>query len=130
MPKQVIQVQGQAPSPLLSHVVEANGFVFLAGLVGSDPTTGTIAEGGFEAECRQMLENVGRLLRGAGLDFSDVVRSTVYVVDMANFAAYNQIYREYFNAEPPARATVQVAGLVKPYTIEIECTAARPARGG
>lgn len=125
MPRKVIQVEGQTPSPLLSHVVEANGFVFLAGLVGSDPATGTVPDGGFEAECRQMLDNVGRLLRGAGLDYGDVVRSTVYIVDMANFAAYNQIYREYFRADPPARATVQVAGLVRPYTIEIECTAAR-----
>ena len=77
MPKKVIRVEGQAPSPLLSHVVEANGFVFLAGLVGTDPATGTVAAGGFEAECRQMLENVGRLLRGAGLDYSDAVRCTV-----------------------------------------------------
>lgn len=125
MPKKVIRVEGQAPSPLLSHVVEANGFVYLAGLVGTDPATGTVAAGGFEAECRQMLENVGRLLRGAGLDYSDAVRATVYIVDMANFAAYNQIYREYFPSDPPARATVQVAGLVNPYTIEIEVTAAR-----
>ena len=125
MPRKVIRVEGQASSPLLSHVVEANGFVFLAGLVGTDPATGTVAEGGFEAECRQMLENVGRLLRGAGLDYSDAVRCTVYITDMANFAAYNQLYREYFTSDPPARATVQIAGLVKPYTIEIEVTAAR-----
>jgi 2-iminobutanoate/2-iminopropanoate deaminase len=125
MPKQVIHVEGQAPSPLLSHVVEANGFVFVAGIVGTDPATGTVAAGGFEAECRQMLENVGRLLRGAGLDYSDVVRSTVYLTNMDNFAAYNQIYREYFATEPPARASLKVAGLVNPYTIEIECTAAR-----
>jgi 2-iminobutanoate/2-iminopropanoate deaminase len=72
-----------------------------------------------------MLENVGRLLRGAGLDYSDVVRSTVYLTNMDNFAAYNQIYREYFATEPPARASLKVAGLVNPYTIEIECTAAR-----
>ena len=71
MPKKVIRVEGQAPSPLLSHVVEANGFIYLAGLVGTDPATGTVAAGGFEAECRQMLENVGRLafaLRPAALD--------------------------------------------------------------
>ena len=125
MPKKVIKVEGQAPSPLLSHVVEANGFVYLAGLVGSDPATGTVASGGFEGECRQMLENVGRLLRGAGLDYGDAVRATVYLTDMSNFAAYNQIYREYFQTDPPARATLQVAGLVHPYTIEIEVTAAR-----
>ncbi|MBM4408877.1 MAG: hypothetical protein FJ038_09850 [Chloroflexi bacterium] len=125
MPKKVIRVEGQAPSPLLSHVVEANGFVYLAGLVGTDPATGTVAAGGFEAECRQMLENVGRLLRGAGLDYADAVRCTVYLTDMSNYATYNQVYRQYFPTDPPARASLQVAGLVSPYTIEIEVTAAR-----
>lgn len=124
MPKQIHQVPGVKPSPLLSHVVEANGFVFIAGTVGSDPATETVRSGGFEAECRQMLDNVGVLLRGVGLDFADVVRSTVYLVDFANRDAYNRIYREYFSSDPPARATVQ-AGLTPPYTIEIECTAAR-----
>ena len=125
MPKQVLQIEGQTPSPLLSYAVEANGFVFLAGLVGNDPATGTVPPGGFEAECRQMLENVGRILRGAGLDYSAAVRCTVYLTDMSNFATYNQIYREYFPTDPPARASVRVAGLVAPYTIEIEVTAAR-----
>ena len=68
MPKQIHRIEGVKPSPLLSHVVEANGFVFLAGTVGDDPATGTVRAGGFEAECRQMLDNVGRLLRGVGLD--------------------------------------------------------------
>lgn len=124
MPRTIHQVPGVKPSPLLSHVVEANGFVFLAGTVGSDPATDTVRAGGFEAECRQMLDNVGVLLRGVGLDYSDVVRSTVYLVDFANRDAYNRIYREYFSTEPPARATVS-AGLTAPYTIEIECTAVR-----
>ena len=124
MPKQIHRVEGVKPSPLLSHVVEANGFVFLAGTVGDDPATGTVRAGGFEAECRQMLDNVGRLLRGVGLDYPDAVRSTVYLVDFANREAYNRIYREYFPSEPPVRATVQ-AGLTPPYTIEIEVTAVR-----
>ena len=125
MPKKVIQVPGQKPSPVLSFVTEANGFVFVAGLVGNEPETGTVPPGGFDAECRQMLENVGRMLRAAGLDYSDVVRSTVYLTDHDNFAAYNAIYKEYFHTDPPARASVRVAGLVPPYTIEIEVTAAR-----
>ena len=102
------------------------GSWFVAGTVGDDPETGTVKAGGFEAECRQMLDNVGRLLRAVGLDYVDVVRSTVYLVDFANRDAYNRIYREYFSVDPPARATVQ-AGLTAPYTIEIECTAARHA---
>ena len=125
MPKKVLHIEGQKPSPVLSFAVEANGFVFLAGLVGSDPETGTVAPGGFEAECRQMLDNVGRILRGAGLDYSDAVRCTVYLTDMANFQTYNTIYREYFPSDPPTRASLHIAGLVPPYTIEIEVTAAR-----
>jgi 2-iminobutanoate/2-iminopropanoate deaminase len=124
MPKTIHQVEGVKPSPLLSHAVEANGFVFIAGTVGSDPATGTVKAGGFEAECRQMLDNVAHLLHGVGLDFPDVVRSTVYLVDFANWETYNRLYREYFPSGPPARATVQ-AGLVSPYGIEIEVTAAR-----
>ena len=124
MPKQIHRIEGVKPSPVLSHVVEANGFIFVAGTVGSDPATDTVKAGGFEAECRQMLDNVGTLLRGVGLDFTDVVRSTVYLVDFANRDAYNRIYREYFSVDPPARATVQ-AGLTSPYTVEIECTAVR-----
>ena len=122
MSRQIHRIEGVKPSPLLSHVVEATGFVFLAGTVGSDPATDTVRAGGFEAECRQMLDNVGHLLRGVGLDYSDVVRSTVYLVDFSNRETYNRVYREYFAADPPARATVQ-AGLFAPYTVEIECTA-------
>ena len=125
MPKKVLNIEGQKPSPVLSFATEANGFVFLAGLVGSDPETGTVKPGGFEAECRQMLDNVGRILRGAGLDYSDAVRCTVYLTDMSNFQTYNAIYREYFPQDPPARASLHIAGLVSPYTIEIEVTAAR-----
>ena len=124
MARRIHRIEGVKPSPLLSHVVEANGFVFVAGTVGSDPATDTVKAGGFEAECRQMLENVRHLLRGVELDLADVVRSTVYLVDFANRDAYNRIYHEYFPTDPPARATVQ-AGLTAPYTIEIECTAAR-----
>ena len=126
MPKTVPALPGIPPSRYpFSEVVEANGFVFLAGQVGDVPGQPGAVPGGIEAETRQMLENVGRLLRGAGLDYSDAVRCTVYLTDMSNFAAYNQIYREYFPTDPPARASLQVAGLVSPYTIEIEVTAAR-----
>ena len=124
MPKTIHQVDGTRPNPLLSPIVEANGFVFIAGTVGTDPATGAVKAGGFEPECRQMLDNVGRLLRGVGLDFPDVVRSTVYLVAFANWETYNRVYRQYFPSAPPARATVR-AGLVPPYGIEIEVTAAR-----
>ena len=109
-----------------SPVVEANGFVFLAGQVGNAPGHGDDAvPGGIEAETRQMLDNVGRLLRAVGLDYRDVVKTTVYLRDFGDFAAMNTVYREYFPIEPPTRATVGVTALARDFRVEIEVLAAR-----
>jgi 2-iminobutanoate/2-iminopropanoate deaminase len=126
MPKKVPKLEGIEPSALpFSKVVEANGFVFLAGQVGDAPGRDGPVPGGIEAETKQMLENVGALLRAVGLDYKDVVKATVYMVDMGEFAAMNAIYRTYFPTEPPTRATVGVARLARDYRIEIEVVAAR-----
>jgi 2-iminobutanoate/2-iminopropanoate deaminase len=126
MPKHVPQLEG-IPSGTLpfSQVVEAHGFVFLAGQVGSAPDVPGPVPGGIEAETRAMLENVGRLLRASGLDYADVVKCTVYLTDMADFDGMNTVYREYFPSEPPTRATVGVAALVRDFRCEIEVLAAR-----
>ena len=108
-----------------SKVVEANGFVFLAGQVGEAPGGHGAVPGGIEAETRAMLDNVGRLLRAVGLDYSDVVKATVYLRDFTEFAAMNAVYREYFPVEPPTRATVGVTALAADYRVEIEVIAAR-----
>jgi len=126
MPKHVPALPDVEPSALpFSRVVEANGFVFLAGQVGEAPGSGGPVPGGIEAETRAMLDNVGRLLRAVGLDYADVVKATVYLVDMDDFAAMNAIYREYFPTEPPARATIGVNRLARNYRCEIEVMAAR-----
>jgi 2-iminobutanoate/2-iminopropanoate deaminase len=126
MPKIVPPLPGIEPGPLpFSPIVEANGFVFLAGQIGDAPGSHGPVPGGIEAETRAMLENVGRLLRAAGLDYGDVVKATVYLTDIGDFAAMNAIYREYFAVEPPTRATVAVAALAVGARIEIEVTAAR-----
>jgi 2-iminobutanoate/2-iminopropanoate deaminase len=126
MPKHVPKLEGVEPGPYpFSQVVEATGFVFLAGQVGDAPGSHGAVPGGIEAETRAMLDNVGRLLRAAGLDYTDVVRCTVYLRDFDDFAAMNTVYREYFPTEPPARATVGVTALAADYAIEIEVTAAR-----
>jgi 2-iminobutanoate/2-iminopropanoate deaminase len=126
MPKLVPALPGVPPTQLpFSRVVEANGFVFVAGQIGDAPGSTGPVPGGIEAETRQMLENVGQLLRAVGLDYANAVRCTVYIVDFDEFAAMNAIYREYFPAEPPARATVQVGRLALDARIEIEVTAAR-----
>jgi 2-iminobutanoate/2-iminopropanoate deaminase len=126
MPKHVPDLPGIEPGPYpFSQVVEANGFVFLAGQVGDAPGSHGAVPGGIEAETRAMLDNVGRLLRAAGLDYSDVVKCTVYLRDFGDFAAMNAVYREYFPTQPPTRATVGVTALAADYAIEIECMATR-----
>ena len=125
MPKRVITGNGIEPSGLpFSQVVEANGLVFLAGQVGNVPGQGRI-DGDFEVEVRQMLDNVGRLLRAVGLDYGDVVKATVYLVDFDLFPRMNAVYSEYFPTEPPTRATVGVTSLVANYRVEIEVVATR-----
>lgn len=126
MPKSVPSLPGvEASAYPFSQVVEANGFVFLAGQVGSAPGGHGAVPGGIEAETRAMLDNVGRLLRTVGLDFRDVVKCTVYLREMSEFGAMNAVYREYFPTDPPTRATVGVAGLAEDYRVEIEVLAAR-----
>jgi 2-iminobutanoate/2-iminopropanoate deaminase len=126
MPKRVPPLPGIEPSSLpFSKVVEANGLVFLAGQVGDAPGHDGPVPGGIEAETRAMLDNVGRLLRAVGLDYPDVVKATVYLVDFDEFAAMNAIYKTYFPTEPPTRATVGVTRLARDYRCEIEVIAAR-----
>jgi 2-iminobutanoate/2-iminopropanoate deaminase len=126
MPKTVPNLPGLEPGAYpFSKLVEANGFVFLAGQVGEEPGGHGAMPGGIEAETRATLDNVGRLLRAVGLDYSDVVRCTVYLLDFTDFAAMNAVYRTYFPTEPPARATVGVTALAADFRVEIEVTAAR-----
>ena len=126
MPKTVPNLPGIESGPYpFSKVVEANGLVFVAGQVGDAPGSHGPVPGGIEAETRAMLDNVGRLLRAVGLDYSDIVRCTVYLRDFADFATMNAIYRTYFPTEPPARATVGVTALAEDFRVEIEVTAAR-----
>ena len=126
MPKTVPNRPGLEPGPYpFSQVVEANGFVFLAGQVGAIDGTPGAVPGGIGPETRAMLDNVGRLLGVVGLDFGDVVRCTVYLRDFDDFAAMNTVYREYFPTEPPTRATVGVTALAADFRVEIEVLAAR-----
>ncbi|HEY7970804.1 MAG TPA: RidA family protein [Candidatus Limnocylindrales bacterium] len=126
MPKSVPELPGIPPSSLpFSKVVEANGFVFLAGQIGDAPGSNGTVPGGIEAETRQALENVGGLLRAVGLDYADVVKCTLYITDFADFAAVNAVYREFFQGDLPTRATVQVTALALGAQFEIEVMAAR-----
>ena len=126
MPKTVPQLPGIDSGDLpFSQLVEAGGLVFVAGQVGSAPGSHGAVPGGIEAETRAMLDNVGRVLHAAGLDFRDVAKATVYLVDVAAFATMNVVFREYFPTEPPTRATVGVTALARDYRVEIEIIATR-----
>ena len=126
MPKIVPAGPGLEPGSYpFSKVVEANGFVFLAGQVGDVPGGHGAVPGGIEAETQAMLDNVGRLLKTVGLDYADVVKCTIYLRDFDDFAAMNTVYRTYFPTEPPTRATVGVTALAVDYRVEIEVIAAR-----
>ena len=115
----------EAPAALgaYSQAVKANGFVFVSGQLGIDPTTGKMPEG-VEAQAKQSLANVEALLTAAGATFADVVKTTVYLADIADFAAVNEIYASKFEAPFPARSAFQVAALPAGGLVEIEVVAA------
>lgn len=123
--KQVI-ITKNAPAPIgpYSQAVLAGDFLFTSGQVGIDPATGNLSAT-VEGQTTQAMENLRAILNGAGLDFSDVVQSRIYLTDLSDFTAVNGIYRQYFESDPPARATVQVAGLPKGAKVEIEMVARR-----
>jgi 2-iminobutanoate/2-iminopropanoate deaminase len=126
MPKHVPDLPGiEASHYPFSQVIEANGFVFVAGQVGDAPGSNGPVAGGIEAETRAMLDNVRRRLQAVELDLEDVVKATVYLVDFDEFPAMNAVYREYFPTEAPTRATVGVTRLASTYRVEIEVIAAR-----
>lgn len=106
-----------------SQAIKAGGFLFASGQIPLDPTTGTITEGGITAQAHQVLQNLGAVLRGAGISYDRVVKTTVYLADMADFPAVNEVYATYFPAPSPARATIQAAGLPRNVLVEIDLVA-------
>ena len=97
--------------------------MFCSGQIALDPATGAMVEGGVEVQTRQVLENLGAVLAAAGGSFADVVKTTIFLADMGDFAAVNTLYGEKFPADPPARATVQAARLPKDARVEIDAIA-------
>jgi 2-iminobutanoate/2-iminopropanoate deaminase len=106
-----------------SQGIIANGFIFVAGQGGIVPGTKTPIEGGIQAQTRQTFENIKAILEAAGTSLDKVVKMNVYLTDIGDFAAMNEIYASFFGAEPPARTTVQVAKLPLGLIVEIEATA-------
>lgn len=109
-----------------SQAVEANRFVFASGQLGINPATGEFVEGDVQAQTRQALTNARAIMNEAGLDLNNVIKTTVFLSDMANFAAMNEIYAEFFSEPYPARSAVAVKTLPKNALVEVECIAVRP----
>ena len=106
-----------------SPAIRAGQLLFVSGQVAIDPATGNMIDGDIAAQTRRVLDNVGALLHAAGRSFAHVVRTTVFLADMNDFAAVNDVYRHYFSEPYPARATVQVARLPKDARVEIDVIA-------
>ena len=108
-----------------SQAIDCGDLVFLSGQIPLVPETGLVAEGGVEAQARQMFENIRAVLAEAGLDFTNVVKTTVFMTDLGQFSVLNTIYAEYFKAPYPARSCVEVSALPKGVSVECELIAKR-----
>ncbi|HYY99492.1 MAG TPA: RidA family protein [Pyrinomonadaceae bacterium] len=122
--KQIIETD-QAPQAIgpYSQAVVAGVFVFASGQIPIDPATGQLVEGGIAEQTEQVLRNVSRLLEAAGTSLARVVKTTVFLADMNDFAAMNETYARFFGENPPARSTVQAARLPRDARVEIEVVA-------
>ena len=118
----------QAPAaigPYRQAIDSGAGLVFLSGQIPIDPATGSFAEGGIKEQTRQSLLNAQAILQAAGLSLSNVVKTTVFLADMGDFAAMNEVYAQFFTEPFPARSAFAVKSLPKGALVEIECVAAR-----
>lgn len=115
----------EAPAAIgpYSQAIRTDGFVFCSGQLGLDPATGKLVDGGVEAQTRQALTNLAAVLSSAGSSVSQVVKTTIFVADMADFPKVNAVYGEVFAGDPPARSTVQAAALPLGGLVEIEAIA-------
>ena len=124
--RRVISTPG-APKAIgpYSQAIEARGVrtVYLSGQIPLDPATGELVKGTIEEETERVMENLGAVLAAAGAGFHDVVRTTIYLADLADFAKVNEVYGRRFPSSPPARATVQVAALPRGARVEIDAVA-------
>ena len=125
MPIETVATSG-APRAIgpYSQALRAGGFLFTAGQVGFDPATGELVDGGIAEQTRRVLQNIRAILEAGGSGLAQVVKTTVFLVDMADFAAMNEAYADAFGTHRPARSTVAVAALPRGARVEIEAVAA------
>lgn len=129
--RQIIQPEGVARLPVFSSAVRSGDFIFLSGALGALPGVSPpqLVEGGIEAETRQTMENIVAVLDAAGATLTDLVKCTVFLANIEDYAAMNAVYVEYFPVDPPARSAVAGSGLALGARVEIECIAAVPEGG-
>lgn len=126
MSKKIINTT-DAPAPVgpYSQAVEAGGFVFCSGQIAIDPKTDRVLTGPVEDQARQAMENIKAVLEAADLSLKDVVKTTIFLTNMNDFTAVNEVYGRYFFEDPPARSTIAVSALPKGVHVEIEVLAKR-----
>lgn len=126
--RRIIQPEGVARLPQFSSAVRSGNLIFLSGALGALPDVSPprLVEGGIEAETRQTMENIIDVLDDAGATLADVVKCTVFLADIGDYAAMNAVYLEYFPSDPPARSAMAGSGLALGARVEIECIAAAP----
>jgi 2-iminobutanoate/2-iminopropanoate deaminase len=126
MEREIVK-SAKAPAAIgpYSQAVRVGNTLYCSGQIAIDPATGELANESIEVETRQVLENLSAVIEEAGFALADVVKTTVYMTDMENYAKINTVYGEYFGESPPARAAVQVANLPKYVNVEISCIAVR-----
>jgi 2-iminobutanoate/2-iminopropanoate deaminase len=124
MPKQVIATD-QAPAAIgpYSQAIKANGLVFTAGQIPLDPVSMTIVEGDISIQTEQVMKNLAAILEAAGSSLNRAVRTTCFLADMGDFAAFNAVYARWITEAPPSRSTVQAAGLPRGVLVEVDCIA-------
>ena len=109
-----------------SQAIAAGGLVFCSGQIPLEPSSGVLIEGDISSQTKRVLENLAAVLRAYGLTMEQVVKTTVFMTDLANFGEMNTVYAQYFPSDPPARSTIQVAALPKGANVEIEAIAFKP----
>jgi 2-iminobutanoate/2-iminopropanoate deaminase len=119
----IVTKDGPAAIGPYSQAIRANGFVFVSGQIALDPVTNTLVSGDAAFQTDRVIENLSGILRAAGTSLEKVVRATVFLKNMGDFAAMNEVFGTYFNTAPPARSTVEVARLPKDVLVEIDVIA-------
>ena len=126
MAKTVIY-SADAPEPIgpYSQAIQAGNMLFISGQIAIQKSSGNILNSDIQVETKQVMENISHILNAAGLDFTHVVKSSIFLKDMNNFPKVNEIYGQYFQQQPPARETVEVSRLPKDVNVEISCIAVK-----